>query len=224
MRHRLGAASSSWGWLRLLRRRAIRRSRVAGFGAGTRRFPPLQQHREPGRHRDRLQGKRKLDHRRLVEHRRRAAARPCCAAAWWRASTTSMRSTMTAAASGRAKPSCARARRNSPSAAPRTAWRAASIAPAFRGRYRRPAVLDRPAHRIGRPGPDAAAAVARSAGPTPPPASRQAEHAAGERPQLIGTIGAQLGSSAEAVTRVSLPKMHSLRCRNSRLRVAQPGT
>src|SRR3954471_19950338 len=37
---------------------------------------------------------------------------------------------MTAAASGRARPSCARATRNSPSRAPRTAWRAASTAPA----------------------------------------------------------------------------------------------
>src|ERR1043165_3883089 len=32
-----------------------------------RRFPPLQQHRQPGRHRDRLQGCGRLDHRGLVE-------------------------------------------------------------------------------------------------------------------------------------------------------------
>ena len=48
------------------------------------RFPPLQQYRQPGRHRGRLQGERRLDHRRLVEHfrpqlRDRAAGRARCA-------------------------------------------------------------------------------------------------------------------------------------------------
>ena len=47
---------------------------------GRGRFPALQQHQQPGRHRARLQGERGLDHRRLVEpvgpQLRDAAARP----------------------------------------------------------------------------------------------------------------------------------------------------
>ena len=61
----------------------------------------------------------------------RAAARPCCVERLSHGSITSTRWIMTAAANGRDRPSCARATRNSPSRAPRTAWRAASTAPAF---------------------------------------------------------------------------------------------
>ena len=61
---------------------------------------------------------------------RRAPARPWSRASWWRASITFMRSTTTAAANGRARPSCARATRNSPSAGSKIASRAAMIAPA----------------------------------------------------------------------------------------------
>ena len=97
---------------------------------GGRRFPALQQHRQPGRHRARLQGERGLDHRGLVEPVGAELRDRCCAARWSRASTTSTRSTTTAAANGPARPSCARATRSSPSTAPRTASRAASTAPA----------------------------------------------------------------------------------------------
>ena len=78
----------------------------------------------------RLQGRRRLDHRRLVERVGAHPAKPCCAARWSRATITSTRSTTTAAANGPATPSCARATRNSPFAAPRIAWRAATTAPA----------------------------------------------------------------------------------------------
>ena len=105
---RAAARGSCWA-------RSRRRRDGAHGEPGRRRFPALQQYRQPGRHRARLQGERGLDHRGLVEPVARAVARPCCAARWSRASIISMRSTMTAAANGRARPSCARATRNSPS-------------------------------------------------------------------------------------------------------------
>src|SRR6516225_7116188 len=56
----------------------------------------------------------------------------------------------------------------------------------FRGRYRRPAVLDRPAHRIGRPSTHATLAIARSDASDPSgcgPTSRA--NTAGAKPQLM---------------------------------------
>ena len=90
------------GWRGFWRSPAASPSRSCA-DAGGRRFPPLQQHRQPGRHRARLQGQRGLDHRRLVEpvgaQLRDLAAR----ARWSRATITSMRSTTTAAANGPGK-------------------------------------------------------------------------------------------------------------------------
>src|SRR6266700_4221438 len=62
---------------------------------------------------------------------RREAATPCSRARWWPGSTISTPSTTTAAGNGPARRSCARATKNSPFAASRTAWPAGSTAPAF---------------------------------------------------------------------------------------------
>ena len=99
--------------------------------AGRRRFPAVQQHREPRRRRRSATRTTTAGPPKAGGTSPRAAAKRCCAARWWRGSITSMPSTMTAAANGRARPSCARATRNSPCAAPKIASRAASTAPDF---------------------------------------------------------------------------------------------
>ena len=117
----------------ILRRGGVRRraaSRLAG-AAGRRRFPPVQQHRRAGSAsrsatRTRTAGPPKAGGTCRHAALRDAAARDTAS----RDSITSMRSTTTAAANGPARPSCARATRNSPCAASRIASRAATIAPA----------------------------------------------------------------------------------------------
>ena len=89
-------------------RRSALRSRLPWLSAargrpGGGRLSALQQYRRPRRHRARLQGWRRLGHRGLVESWPRAPAKRCCAATWSHGFTTSMPSTMTAAANGRDK-------------------------------------------------------------------------------------------------------------------------
>ena len=110
-------------------------------------------------------------------------ARRCCAGRWSPVTTTSTRSIMTAAANGRARPSCARVTRNSPSR--HRELPGARLRPhrLFRGRYRRAAGLDRPTDRSqrtagtkgagnagrGRPGsPGAIPGMPNPPGATPP--------------------------------------------------------
>ena len=101
------------GWLRArgARRWPLRRAPAAAD------FRLCNNTGEPGRRRDRLQGRRRAGPPKAGGTCRRAPAKPCSRALWSRATIISTPSTTTAAANGRDRPTCAPATRSSPSAA-----------------------------------------------------------------------------------------------------------